>query len=426
MIIVSTLQVTEAIRLRAIIVLLSCVLPLQVMGRGAIAGTLLLAFICFLSLSRKSSYFKNAFDAAWHPIGLMLLIMALSWIPNLLLSSDLTRSLQTGLRTFLFLGLATLCWAVLVKNERLHGLFCRAFIIASAISIFIALIAEIAVPELYWFVNFKGWQNIPIGTAQKSFAALALFMVPALLWLGFRLRNRWNLLAVTSSIGFISLVGLTYNRAAIAGFLAMILVASVLVACSNRSRIIRIALPIAALTISLVIMIWLNMTRQRPGFEGDWFLPLWLVDFPRQSIWRFAFELVQQHFWFGLGINTINFAPGANAIIPGSIGDLKMIPSHPHNWILEITAETGVFGVLSLLGVIAASFINMIQKFFQNDDNAYLIAICISVGYWVSGLFNFSFWSAWWQMSYLLITAFCLSQKSNLNLSKIENARPQS
>ena len=103
-----------------------------------------------------------------------------------------------------------------------------------------------------------------------------------------------------------------------------------------------------------------------------------------------------------------------------------MIPSHPPNWILEITAETGVFGVLSLLGVIAASFINMIQKFFQNGDNAYLIAICISVGYWVSGLFNFSFWSAWWQMSYVLITALCLSQKSNINLSRFENARPQS
>jgi predicted ABC-type exoprotein transport system permease subunit len=79
--------------------------------------------------------------------------------------------------------------------------------------------------------------------------------------------------------------------------------------------------------------------------------------------------------------------------------------------------------VLSLLGAIAVSFIHMIRKFLQNGDNAYLIAICMSVGYWVSGLFNFSFWSAWWQMSFVLIIALCLSQKSDADLSNLENAR---
>jgi O-antigen ligase len=396
------------------------------MGRGAIAVTLILAFFCFLSLPRKLNYLKNAFDAALHPIGLMLLIMALLWIPNITLSSDSVHSLQTGLRTFLFLGVATLFWSVLVQNKALHGFFCRAFVIASLVTIFIALIAELAVPELYWFFKFKGWQDIPIGTAQKSFAALAVLMVPALLWAGFRLKRGWAILAATSSIGFITLVGLTYNRAAIAGFIAMILVAAALVAYSNRSRIIQIALPLLALAIFIGTMVWLNTTRQRPGFEGDWFLPLWLVDFPRQSIWRFSFDLVQQHFWFGMGINTINFAPGADAIIPRSIDNLRMIPSHPHNWILEVFVETGVFGILSLLVVIAGSFVHMISGFLKKGDNAYLIAICIFVGYWVSGLFNFSFWSAWWQMSFLLITALCLSQKSDTNLSNYENVSPNS
>lgn len=417
---VSTLQVKDAIRMRATIVLLSCVLPIQIMGRAAIAGTLVLAFFCFLSLPQKSNYLKHALDAARHPIGLMLLIVALLWVPNIIQSLDPVRSLEAGIRTFLFLGLATLFWAVLAKNKTFHDLFCRSFIIASAVAILIALIAEIAVPELYWFVHFKGWRDIPIGTSQKSFAALAVLMIPALLWMGFRLRGGWLALAIVSSIGFIALVGLTYNRAAIAGFVAMILVAAVLVARTDRSRIIQIALPIGALAIFIGVIIWLNMTRQRPGFEGDWYLPLWLVDFQRQSIWRFSFELVEQNFWFGMGINMINFAPGADAVIPGSTVNLKMIPSHPHNWILEIAAETGVFGVLSLLGAIAVSFIHMIRKFLQNGDNAYLIAICMSVGYWVSGLFNFSFWSAWWQMSFVLIIALCLSQKSDTDLSNNE------
>ena len=418
MTIAPAIQIKETVTLRALVVLLSCVLPIQIMGRAAIAGTLVLAFFCFLSMPQKSIYLKRVFDAARSPIGLMLLITALFWIPNITQSSDPVRSLEAGIRTFLFIGLAALFWAVLVENKLLHGLFCRAFIIAAGVAILIALIAETVLPELYWFVHFKGWRDIPLGTSQKSFSALAVFMIPALLWIGFQLKRGWIILAVTSLIGFIALVWLTYNRAVIAGFVAMILVAAVLVAWSARSRLIRIALPVGALVIFIGVMIWLNITRQRPGFEGDWFLPLWLVDYPRQSIWRFAFELVQQNFWFGMGINTINFAPGADAVIPNYANTLNLIPSHPHNWILEIAAETGVFGLLSLLGAIAVSFIHMIRKFLQNGDWAYLIAICISVGYWASGLFNFSFWSAWWQMSFVLIIALCFSQKYDSVLAK--------
>ena len=410
---VPNLKIKDALRMRVMIVLLSCVLPIQIMGPGAIAITLALAFFCFLSLSQKSNYLKHAINVSWHPIGLMVLIISLLWVPSITLSSDSIRSLETATRTFLFLGLATLFWAILVKNKAVHSLFCRTFIIASAFAIIIAIIAEIAMPELYWFINFKGWLNIPIGNSQKSFAALSVFMVPALLWMGFRLSGGWVIFAVINSIGFITLVGLTYNKAAIAGFVAMIVVAAILVTRSDRSLIIRTALPAGALTIIISVLIWFNITRQSPEIDGDWFFPLWLVDFQRQSIWRFSFELVQQNFWFGMGINTINFAPGANAIIPGTLNNLNMIPSHPHNWILEVAAETGIFGLLSLLGAIAASFIHMIRKFLQNGDDAYLIAICMSAGYWVSGLFNFSFWSAWWQISFVLILALCLAQNSN-------------
>jgi len=396
------------------------------MGRAAIACALVLAIFCFISLPQKSNYLKHAFNAARHPIGVMLLIVALLWLPNITQSIDPIRSLEAGIRTFLFLGLATLFWAIVAKNKTLHGLFCRIFIIASTVAILIGLIAEIAVSELYWFVHLKGWRDIPIDTSQKSFTALAVLMIPALLWMGFRLRGGWIILAIASSIGFIALVGLTNNKSAIAGFIAMILVTAILVAGSGRSRIIQITLPLGALAIFISVIIWLNITMTEnfkinyiDEFEGYWYFPLWLVDFQRQSIWRFSFDLLEQNFWFGMGINTINFTPGADAIIPNTL-NLKMIPGHPHNWILEIAVETGVFGLLSLSGAVVVSFIHMIHKFLQNGDNAYLITICISVGYWVSGLFNFSFWSAWWQMSFVLIIALCLAQKSGSDLSNNE------
>jgi O-antigen ligase len=123
-----------------------------------------------------------------------------------------------------------------------------------------------------------------------------------------------------------------------------------------------------------------------------------------------------------MGINTINFAPGAEAVIPNTATNLKMIPSHPHNWVLEIGAETGVFGLLALLGTIAITFIHIIRAYLRERDNSYLIALCIFVGYWASGLFNFSFWSAWWQMSFVLIIALFLSQSSFPRLKSDKNS----
>ena len=412
----------EAITLRVLVILLSCVLPIQIMGRAAIAGTLVLAFFCFLSLPQKSMYLKRTLDAVRSSIGLMVLITAFLWVPNLFQSSDPIRSLEAGSRTFIFIVLATLFWAVLVENKSLHGLLCRTFILASGVAIIIALIAELALPGLYWFIHFKGWLNVPVGTSLKSFAALTVFMFPALLWIGCRLGGWWFILSVTSSVGFLVLVGLTYNRATIAGLIVMIVFGAGLIAWSSRSRLIRIGLPLVALAVFIGVLVWLNITRQRPGFEGDWYLPLWLVDYQRQTIWRFAAEIVQQNFWFGMGMNTINFAPGADSVIPNTINNLKMIPSHPHNWVLEIMAETGVFGLLSIFVAIGVSIIHMIVKFFENDDNAYLISICMSVGYWASGLFNFSFWAAWWQMSFVLIIALCLSMKSCSELNCHKNS----
>ncbi len=402
----------ESVGLRALAILLGCALPVQVAGRGTIAGVLLMAFLCFLSLPGKSFYLKRAYGAARGPIGAMALITLIFWLPNAFYSIDPLRSLESTVRTFAFVGLAALFWAVLVENGHVRNLSLRALLVASTLALIIAIVAQTAVPELYWFLHFRGWTSMPLGTSLKPFSALAVLMIPALIWAGVRLKGKWTLLAAANTIGFLAIVWLTYNRAAIAGLLGIIVIAAGLAALSHRRRLIRIALPLAALVTVTGVLIWLNMTRQRPGFSDDWLFPLWLIDFQRQTIWNFAHGLFQQHFWFGMGTNTINFAPGADAVIPRTATKLAMIPSHPHNWVLEVAAETGIFGILSLMGVIALTVVNYFRGFIKGGEGAYFVAACIAAGYWVSGSFNFSFWSSWWQMSFVLMTALCLSQRS--------------
>lgn len=402
--------------LQSMVVLLGCVLPIQIMGRAAIAGAIVLAFLCFLSLPQKAKYLKRIFEAVCSPVGVLLLITFILWLPNVFLSIDPLRSLEAGVRTFVFIGLAAFFWAVLVENKSVHGLLLRTFVLASTVAIIIALTAEIALPELYWFVHLKGWLDVPVGTSLKPFSALAIFMIPVFLWIGFRLKGVWIIFALANSIGFVALVWLTYNRATIAGLVAMLLLVAGLVGWSGWSRRIKVVLPVVAAAVLIGVLIWLSITRQRSGLEGEWFLPLWLIDFQRQEIWRFAFELAMHNIWFGMGINTINFSPGADAVIPHTV-NLARMPGHPHNWILEVLAETGIFGLLSLLFVIAMSLFDYCKSFIQKGSGAYLVVLCMSIGYWMSGLFNFSFWSSWWQMSFVLITAICLSQKSHSDMT---------
>ena len=321
-------------------VLIGCTLPIQAMGRGAIAGAVILALLSFLSLPQKAFYVKRAFGAARHPLGLLLLVLFILWLPNVFYSIDPLRSLGTGVRPFIFIGLATLFWAVLIENQSLHSLILRTVVLVSALAIILTLIAQIAVPELFWFMHFKGWIPTSLHASLKPFASLGIFLIPVFVFAGFRLSRPWAWLAAANIAGILALIELTGNKATIAGLLGMVLLGSLLLAVSGRSRLVKIILPLAALAVFAGILIWFNISLQRVDLGDDWLFPLWLIDFQRQTIWRFAYELWQQNFWFGLGINTINFAPGADATIPNTL-NLKLIPSHPHNWMLEVAAAKG-------------------------------------------------------------------------------------
>ena len=105
----------------------------------------------------------------------------------------------------------------------------------------------------------------------------------------------------------------------------------------------------------------------------------------------------------------INYVPGAFDQIPGY--GYIYIPAHPHNWVLEVLAETGVVGLAPLVAVVAMMLARLIRDYLRSQDPAILAATAVSIGYWVSGLFNFSFWSAWWQVSFMILLALCLSHR---------------
>lgn len=395
--------------LRIIAVMTGCALPIQIMGRASIVVPLIVATLGFLTLPDKDWYFKRVSEAARGPFGVMLLITFLLWLPGVYYSVSPALTLMTLVRPFIFMGIVSLLWAVLVVNKFLADLALRTMVLASLGAVIIAIIIDTSLPELYWLLHFEGWRSYPIGGALKPFSSLAVLIIPVLFWASSRLSTAWRLLSIASIIGFVMIVWFTYNRATIAGLLVSMVVFAAWWAWTSRYWMIKVAFPIACIAVIVAVILWLIQTRPQAEYEGHWLFPPWLIDLERQVIWNFAYEIFQQNFWLGMGANTINFAPGANDIIPFRNSDLHMIPSHPHNWVLEIAAETGVLGLMSLLVMIGYTVLQHFKSLILHDNVPYLAAICVAIGYWSSGLFNFSFWSAWWQMSFLLIMALVLS-----------------
>ena len=85
---------------------------------------------------------------------------------------------------------------------------------------------------------------------------------------------------------------------------------------------------------------------------------------------------------------------------------MPFIPSHPHNFILELLLDIGFLGFLIFLFFIIFYNFEIYKKI--NLKVKYLLVLFFFY-FWGSSLVNFSFWLGWWQISYYFITSLIFS-----------------
>ncbi len=398
---------------RLFAVFIGLAVPSLFFGRSVLAVMIGLALICLLLTEERFEHWRRGLSRLHTPLGYLILLTFAGWLPNVLVSLDPLRSFEAAARTLLIIGALTGVWSAFNSNEKLIDIALKALIVMSAITVVIAVLSMTVWPELFWVLKLRGVQSTRVFTEMKPFASLSALVIPVLIWTAFRLPLRWSVLSVIGIAGFLAAVWLSYDRAAIAGIIGAVI--CVAIAIASRGRSLKRALPMIIVAIALIVvtLIWLKSTRMLVRGPGvvDWFAPIWLLDFERQTMWIYAWEMMKQSPWFGLGINTINLVSGTEAIMPGTRA-LEMIPGHPHNWLIEVWAETGIVGLLPLLTTIAASFWIALQRFRADIGDDALVSLAVFAGYWASGLFNFSYWSVWWQASFFLIAVLGLSLKS--------------
>ena len=408
---------------KLIAVLTGIAVPCLVFGRVIMALPLILAVLLLVWFPERRQYWRALLGQVRTPIGMMVLVTLALWLPSMVVSPLPLRSMEAWVRVPVFIGLILFLSAMLSERQEALALALKALIVTGAIATLFALFSLTFLPEVLSFVRSQVWIDLPYPGFRprnilKPYAALTVLMAPVLVWGGWRLGGHWRSLAAVAVIGLFGVVLLTYNRSAIAGLLAITVVGPGLMMCVRRNFAVNMAVGVVLFFIILAVLLWLHDTRLTLPLptisEGIVaILPRWLIDYQRQTIWVHAIDIGMRSPWFGNGINAINFLPGADLKLPNNT--LNVIPAHPHNWLVEVFTETGALGAFALLTLVITLCLKLSGDFLKSGNTALLAALLVNVGYWSSGLLSFSFWSAWWQVSFLLMMAFCLAGRARLD-----------
>jgi len=84
---------------------------------------------------------------------------------------------------------------------------------------------------------------------------------------------------------------------------------------------------------------------------------------------------------------------------------VEALPSHPHNWALEVLGETGIIGFVPVLIAIAWAVGRCMVGYVRSGGGGSLATLGLNAVFWGSSLFNFSIWSSWWLIGYFLMSA---------------------
>lgn len=391
-------------------------IPIFFFGKAFSGVAIALAVIALLSAPDRQRFFIGAPRFFRTALGILLIVTLIAWLPEVFQSIKPLRSLTTVVRCFGLVFVGYLVWCGLRESATRRVLCGRALIVAFAVTIAFALFSKLVHPGVYWLIHHEPWQATPMMTELKPLAALTPLVLPWLLWLGMMETPAWRVAAWAVAAGLVIVIFVAVSRSSIAGILGGVTLASFAFVW-RQPKPKAVAAGVASIVIIAAAFIWLKESRSNLEPIGEWYFPVWLIDHERQAIWEFALDQLARHRWTGLGANTINLVEGADAIIPFT-NDTHVMPSHPHNWILEILVETGIIGLLAYVSLIFLALRRLIGSYRRTRNLATLSVVATSGGYLVSGMFNFSFWASWWQLSFYIICAMALASAASTDQSR--------
>ncbi|PCI42136.1 MAG: hypothetical protein COB46_01080 [Rhodospirillaceae bacterium] len=386
-------------------------IPLRASGVAAEQAALGVALLGSMFLFvREPAIRKFARQAIISPQARVISLIFIAWVITIFFSHNLFASFKMGTRTGVFLLASMMIWATLSHQQDAQELLKKTLIVASLSFALIALMSLNGVPYIVTILKLKYAESAaPTTNIFKAFGVSTMCLIPVVIWAGRQLKGRWKYLAYSFPFLALTIIIMTSSRSALAGILAMILAVILLMSIAHR-RYVK-SLVIGAVFTLIGAVTWLRFKELGVLHVEGTYLPDWLIDPHRQNIWKFAYDRFLDHPWVGNGIDQINRLPGAKMPVPG-LGDYAaFVPSHPHNWSMEILSETGLVGFLPLVFALGFIVWRLTKDYIRTKDEAALAKIALMTGFWSSALFNFSIWAAWWQLTLFILFAILSSSR---------------
>ena len=357
---------------------------------------------------------------AWRtPTAYALGVFFVIALAGVFLSIDTTRSATVWARTIFYLAIAAVIWRYFrdrhFELELAFFIFLCFFVVAGAI----ALVSLYLWPGLIGLLSMQG-SEITIDTARlflKSHTVTLTCLAPVVCWLAWRRGGTWRAFSLAYP-AFVYVIGVGANKQAAAmtlfcGFLGMVF-GVVLQRLKWKQALLLIG-GSGLLVLGVLAFIWSHLPNYPQDRYSDFYFSNNILDHHRQVIWAFALSHIQANFWLGVGLDTSNFLPAANQIIAQF--NQENLPSHPHNFILEVWLETGIFGLLALLAAIAALLWVIYGRLRDHVPGA-IAATGMFAAFWNANLYNFSFWSSWWLILFSTVMAMLLAVPPKLEIGE--------
>lgn len=278
---------------------------------------------------------------AWTGTALLMLgflvwgTVTLAWVPNLDLGIE--RVVQYAVRLTLFLFLIV---NEIDTKESLDGLM-RTL----ALNGWVLVLAGVGT------VLFQGYEPetplLVLGMNMNQFGVSLIVTMPGVLWLAMQASGRRKALGMSLSVVFILLafilIVLSGSRGSAISLLTTLLVFWFWKPTRPWGKLGLLILAVAAVGAPFIFSTTLNrFVEEAGGILGG-----------RLAIWQATWLLIQDHFWFGVGIGNARYAVLSYLGLFASL--LGIEERSIHNPVLAIWAETGIPGLLLYLGVLGSA-----------------------------------------------------------------------
>ena len=298
----------------------------------------------------------------------------------------------------LFIILSFFVFLILLENKKKAIFLFKILSISFAANALLIFIYNVSNYEFHELSKFKGFVNL-----MTIFTVLNCFLI----------KSKLNYITIFLLIPNIIMSG---SSASVLGILIGIFLCLIFF-CLKKFQILY-KLKYFLLTISVCISIILSFLfyknlpskfDQNSIAKFEFKIPTNLIDHHRQFIWGFSIQKFTQKPLFGYGQDSSNFIDGSQLDIGSKYtGDMNFIPSHPHNFLIEILLETGVCGTFFFILLIY--IINIRVWKLHQSLKFKLHLIFLNSFFWSSSFVNFSFWLGWWQASYFLLLSLIASK----------------